>query len=65
MKKFLALLLAAMMALSCTAFAAAEEVDADLLAAAKAEGELIVYGSAEEPTCPPPASILKSCTASR
>ena len=48
MKKFLALLLAAMMALFCTAFAAAEEVDADLLAAAKAEGELIVYGSAEE-----------------
>ncbi len=48
MKKFLALLLAAMMALSCTAFAAAEEVDDDLLAAAKAEGELIVYGSAEE-----------------
>ena len=48
MKKFLALLLAAMMALSCMAFAAAEEVDADLLAAAKAEGELIVYGSAEE-----------------
>ena len=48
MKKFLALLLAAMMALSCVAFAAAEEVDADLLAAAKAEGELIVYGSAEE-----------------
>ena len=48
MKKFLALLLAAMMVLSCTAFAAAEEVDADLLAAAKAEGELIVYGSAEE-----------------
>ena len=40
MKKFLELLLAAMMALSCTAFAAAEEVDADLLAAAKAEGEL-------------------------
>ena len=48
MKKFLALLLAAMMALSCAAFAAAEEMDADLLAAAKAEGELIVYGSAEE-----------------
>ena len=48
MKKFLALLLAAMMALSCVAFAAAEEVDADLLAAAQAEGELIVYGSAEE-----------------
>ena len=48
MKKFLALILAAMMALSCAAFAAAEEVDADLLAAAKAEGELIVYGSAEE-----------------
>lgn len=48
MKKFLALLLAGMMALSCVAFAAAEEVDADLLAAAKAEGELIVYGSAEE-----------------
>ncbi len=48
MKKFLALLLAAMMALSCVAFAAAEEVDANLLAAAQAEGELIVYGSAEE-----------------
>lgn len=48
MKKFLALLLVAMMALSCVAFAAAEEVDADLLAAAQAEGELIVYGSAEE-----------------
>ena len=48
MKKFLALLLAAMMALSCVAFAAAEAVDANLLAAAQAEGELIVYGSAEE-----------------
>ena len=48
MKKFLALLLVAMMALSCVAFAAAEEVDANLLAAAQAEGELIVYGSAEE-----------------
>ena len=48
MKKFLALLLVAMMALSCVTFAAAEEVDANLLAAAQAEGELIVYGSAEE-----------------
>ena len=48
MKKFLAILLSAMMVLSCVAFASAEEVDKDLLAAAQADGELIVYGSAEE-----------------
>ena len=48
MKKFLAILLSAMMVLSCAAFASAEEVDKDLLAAAQADGELIVYGSAEE-----------------
>ena len=48
MKKFLALILALVMVMSCAAFASAEEVDADLLAAAQAEGELVVYGSAEE-----------------
>ena len=48
MKKFLAILLAAMMLLGCVSMATAEDVDAELLAAAKAEGELIVYGSAEE-----------------
>ena len=56
MKKFLALLLAAIMALSCVAFASAdavpgegmEAVDPALLAAAQAEGELVVYGSCEE-----------------
>ena len=48
MKRFLAILLAAMMALGCIGLAAAEEVDPDLVAAAQAEGELIVYGSAEE-----------------
>ena len=49
MKKFLALFLAAMMVMAYGSFATAEStVDADLLAAAQAEGELIVYGSAEE-----------------
>ena len=48
MKRFLAILLAAMMALGCIGLAAAEEVDPELVAAAQAEGELIVYGSAEE-----------------
>ena len=48
MKKFLAILLAAMMVLGCVGLATAEEADAELLAAAQAEGELIVYGSAEE-----------------
>ena len=48
MKKLLAVLLAAMMVVGCVSLAAAEEVDPDLIAAAKAEGELIVYGSCEE-----------------
>ena len=51
MKKFLAILLAAMMLLGCTAVVHAEDrVDADpaLVEAAKAEGELVVYGSCEE-----------------
>ena len=47
MKKLLAMLLAALMLLACcTAFA--EEPAADLVAAAKEEGELVVYGSCEE-----------------
>ncbi len=51
MKKFLSLLLAAMMVLGMVSLASAEDVvkaDADLVAAAKAEGELVVYGSCEE-----------------
>ena len=58
MKKLLAMLLAAMMVLSCAVFASAEtavvpgegmeNVDPALLAAAQAEGELTVYGSCEE-----------------
>ena len=47
MKKLLAVLLAALMLLGCCS-AMAEEVDADLVAAAQAEGELVVYGSCEE-----------------
>lgn len=48
MKKLLAMLLAAMMLLACCSVAMAEEIDADLIAAAQAEGELVVYGSCEE-----------------
>ena len=56
MKKFFAVLLAAMMALSCLSLASADAVpgngmdavDPELLAAAQAEGELVVYGSCEE-----------------
>ena len=51
MKKFLAILLAALMALGCMSFAAAEDrvgADPELVAAAQAEGELVVYGSCEE-----------------
>ena len=51
MKKFLAFLLIAVMALSCVSFAAAEDrvgADPELVAAAQAEGELVVYGSCEE-----------------
>ena len=47
MKKLFAALLALAMLLSCTAVFA-EEIPADLIEAAKAEGELIVYGSCEE-----------------
>ena len=47
MKKLLALLLAALMLLACCS-AMAEEIDADLIAAAQEEGELVVYGSCEE-----------------
>jgi len=47
MKKLLAILLAAMMLLACCS-AFAEEIDADLIAAAQEEGELVVYGSCEE-----------------
>ena len=47
MKKLLAVLLAALMLLTCCS-AFAEEIDADLIAAAKEEGELVVYGSCEE-----------------
>ncbi len=51
MRKFLAMLLAIMMVMSCAAFASADDqvnADAELVAAAKAEGELVVYGSCEE-----------------
>ena len=43
MKKLLAVLLAAMMVLGCVSLAAAE-ADPDLVAAAKAEGTLTVFG---------------------
>ena len=46
MKRVFALLLAALMALTCVS--ALAEADADLVAAAQAEGELVVYGSCEE-----------------
>ena len=51
MKKFLAFLLVAVMALGCVSFASAEDrvgADPELVAAAQAEGELVVYGSCEE-----------------
>ena len=47
MKKLLALLLAALMLLACAS--ALAEVDPELLEAAQDEGELVVYGSCEEP----------------
>ena len=52
MKKFLAILMAALMLLGCVSFASAEDrvgADPELVAAAQAEGKLIVYGSCEEP----------------
>lgn len=51
MKKFFAMLLAMIMVLSCAAFASADDTvnaDPELVAAAQAEGELVVYGSCEE-----------------
>lgn len=48
MKKFLSMLLVSMMALSLFSVAAAEGIDPALIEAAKAEGELTVYGSCEE-----------------
>ncbi len=47
MRKLIAILLAAMMLLACCS-AFAEEIDADLIAAAQEEGTLTVYGSCEE-----------------
>ena len=49
MKKVLSVLLAVLMLLGCMSFALADEVDSDLVAAAQDEGELVVYGSCEEP----------------
>ncbi|MBR3493925.1 MAG: ABC transporter substrate-binding protein [Clostridia bacterium] len=50
MKKLLAMLLALAMLLGCASFAMADasDFDPELVAAAKAEGELVVYGSCEE-----------------
>ncbi len=48
MKRLLAILLTAVMLLSLGSFACAE-IDPDLIKAAQEEGELIVYGSCEEP----------------
>ena len=50
MKKFLSIILAAMMLLSVVSIASADVAafDPELVAAAQAEGELIVYGSCEE-----------------
>ena len=49
MKKLFAVLLALAMLLGMTSFSAAESaIDPDLIAAAQAEGELVVYGSCEE-----------------
>ena len=48
MKKLLALLLVAVMAMGLCSVASAEGYDQALIDAAKAEGELTVYGSCEE-----------------
>ena len=48
MKKLFALLLALTMALGCVGLASAE-IDPELIKAAQEEGELVVYGSCEEP----------------
>ena len=47
MKKLLALIVAVLMAMTCVS--ALAEIDPDLIAAAQDEGELVVYGSCEEP----------------
>ena len=51
MKKLVSLLLALalLVSMSSVAFAAKEDFDPELVAAAQAEGELTVYGSCEEP----------------
>ena len=49
MKKLFALLLVLTMALGCVSFASAAEIDPELIKAAQEEGELVVYGSCEEP----------------
>ena len=48
MKKLLAMLLACIMILGCAGLACAE-IDPELIKAAQEEGELVVYGSCEEP----------------
>ena len=48
MKKLFAVLLALAVLLGLMSFSVADEIDADLIAAAKEEGELVVYGSCEE-----------------
>ncbi|MBQ6515361.1 MAG: ABC transporter substrate-binding protein [Clostridia bacterium] len=48
MKKLFAVLLTLAMLLGLMSFSVADEIDADLIAAAKEEGELVVYGSCEE-----------------
>lgn len=48
MKKLFTLLLAALLVLACVCVASAE-IDPELIKAAQEEGELVVYGSCEEP----------------
>ena len=48
MKKLFTLLLAAVMVFACVSFAGAE-IDEALIKAAQEEGEMVVYGSSEEP----------------
>ena len=48
MKKILALALVVVMLLAIAPFGSADDAMAELIAAAQAEGELVVYGSCEE-----------------